>query len=271
MQDRLHPVLQTRPLPDDVSPAGGLSPQRLRLVVRDPDRGQKAGRQQLRKHLRVDLGGLELRLGDRARLGRVRDDHPTDLLLEETRDRVRVAGRFKRDLILIAKAAGKLPQRLRRRLDPARQADNTVLVDRDLGELATHIETGNSVAYSLLPTIHGCGAQTADQPRIRAHSASGRAGAATSPTRARSPPSENGLPELRLLPGAPVPDARTVLTSPDTNKHRGRSRVTRSIRRISYADTNQIEFAARTEMAPHRRCGSRRAAEGRARLSSRGG
>ena len=34
-------------------------------------------------------------------------------------------------------------------------------------------------------------------------------------TRARSPSSKNGLPDLRLLPNAPVPDGRTVLTNPD--------------------------------------------------------
>src|SRR6266508_3254520 len=34
-------------------------------------------------------------------------------------------------------------------------------------------------------------------------------------TRARSPSSKSGLPNLRLLPDAPVPDGRTVLTSPD--------------------------------------------------------
>jgi Transposase, Mutator family len=34
-------------------------------------------------------------------------------------------------------------------------------------------------------------------------------------TRARSPSSNNGLPVLRLLPDAPVPDGRTVLTTPD--------------------------------------------------------
>jgi hypothetical protein len=34
-------------------------------------------------------------------------------------------------------------------------------------------------------------------------------------TRARGPSSNTGLPDLRLLPDAPVPDGRTVLTSPD--------------------------------------------------------
>src|SRR6266540_2324940 len=37
-------------------------------------------------------------------------------------------------------------------------------------------------------------------------------------TRARSPSSKNGLPDLRLLPDAPVPDGRTVLTSPDADR-----------------------------------------------------
>jgi hypothetical protein len=35
-------------------------------------------------------------------------------------------------------------------------------------------------------------------------------------TRARSPACKSGLPDLRLLPDAPVPDGRTVLTTPDT-------------------------------------------------------
>ena len=34
-------------------------------------------------------------------------------------------------------------------------------------------------------------------------------------TRARGPSSNTGLPDLRLLPDAPVPDGRTVLTNPD--------------------------------------------------------
>src|SRR6266511_4782480 len=37
-------------------------------------------------------------------------------------------------------------------------------------------------------------------------------------TRARSPSSKSGLPDLRLLPDAPVPDGRTVLTSPDADR-----------------------------------------------------
>jgi Transposase, Mutator family len=36
-------------------------------------------------------------------------------------------------------------------------------------------------------------------------------------TRARSASIDNGLPDLRLLPDAPVPDGRTVLTGPDAS------------------------------------------------------
>jgi Transposase, Mutator family len=38
-------------------------------------------------------------------------------------------------------------------------------------------------------------------------------------TRARSPSCKSGLPYLRLLPDTPVPDGRTVLTSPTPRKH----------------------------------------------------
>ena len=39
-------------------------------------------------------------------------------------------------------------------------------------------------------------------------------------TRARSPACKSGLPDLRLLPDAPVPDGRTVLTTPDATLSR---------------------------------------------------
>src|SRR5262249_24802472 len=54
-------------------------------------------------------------------------------------------------------------------------------------------------------------------------------------TRARSPACKNGLPDLRLLPDAPVPDGRTVPTNPDTDRASRRSWVTGSIPRLSYA------------------------------------
>jgi hypothetical protein len=219
-----------------VRPPRDLTPQRLRLVIGQPDRGQKAGREQLRQHLRVDLIGLHLCLGDRPRLRRVRDDHTTDVTLEQPRDRVRVTGRLERDLVLLAQAAGKQPQRLRCRLDPARRADDTLLPDRDLGKLAVHVESDTASHTPSFQPVVDVGAQAGKRHlRIRARSASGPvAAAATSLTRAHSPSSKNGLPDLRLLPDAPVPDGRTVLTSPDADGRLTGSWVAEGICRLSY-------------------------------------
>ena len=68
-------------LPHDVRAAGDLAAQRVRLVVGQPHRGLVVGRQQPGQHGRVDLVGLDLRLGDRPGLLRVRDHHPTHLPL----------------------------------------------------------------------------------------------------------------------------------------------------------------------------------------------
>jgi hypothetical protein len=99
MQDRVDPVLQPRALSDDVRAASDLASQRVSLIVGQPHRRQEARRQQLREHLRVDLVGLDLRLGDRARLGRVRDNHLGHVTLQQPGDRVRVARRLQRDLV----------------------------------------------------------------------------------------------------------------------------------------------------------------------------
>ena len=86
-----------------------------------------------------------------------------------------------------------------------------------------HIEPDTaSHAPSFQPAVD-VGAQAGKRHlRIRARSASGQvAGAAKKLTRARSPSNNNGLPDLRLLPDAPVPDGRTVLTNPDATRRRG--------------------------------------------------
>ena len=68
-------------------------------LVGHPHRRQIVGREQLREDRRVDLVGLDLRLGDRAGLHRVRDHHPRDPRADQLHDRVRVARRLDRDLI----------------------------------------------------------------------------------------------------------------------------------------------------------------------------
>jgi hypothetical protein len=91
VQDRLHLVLQPGPLAHDVRAPRDLPAQRLRRLVGHPHRRQIVGRQQLREDLGIDLVGLDLRLGDRARLLRVRHNHARDARRDQPRDRVRVA------------------------------------------------------------------------------------------------------------------------------------------------------------------------------------
>jgi len=64
------------------------------LVVGSQHEGQKARGEQLYEYLGVDLDGLNLRLGDRPGLRRVRDDYARDVTLEQPRDRVGVASRL---------------------------------------------------------------------------------------------------------------------------------------------------------------------------------
>jgi hypothetical protein len=57
----------------------------------------------------VDLVGLDLGLGDRTRLLRIRDHHPRDPRLQQLGDRVRVARRLDRDLVGRREAVGEQP------------------------------------------------------------------------------------------------------------------------------------------------------------------
>jgi hypothetical protein len=172
--DRLDLVLQPGPLPHDVGPAGDLATKRVRLVVGQPYRGQVVGRQQPRQHCRVDLVGLDLGLGDRPGLLGVGDHHPTDMALQQPRDRVGVASRLDRDLIAGAQAGGEVPQPLRRQRDPSGLAHHAVLPDGDLGELAVHVQPDASAhpAPPFLELVEGAQAGKRHL-RIRARSASG--------------------------------------------------------------------------------------------------
>ena len=119
VQDRLDLVLQPGALTHDVRAPRDLPAKRMRLLVGEPHAGQEVRREQSRQHLRVDLVRLDLCLGDHPRLRRVRDDHPANPLLEQPRDRDRVARRFDRDLVMLTQAVREQPQRLRGRRDPA--------------------------------------------------------------------------------------------------------------------------------------------------------
>jgi putative transposase len=70
-QDRMDLVLDPGPLPNQMRAAGNLPTQRTGPIIRQPHRRQEVRRQQLGKDPGIDLVGLDLRLRDRPRLGRV--------------------------------------------------------------------------------------------------------------------------------------------------------------------------------------------------------
>ncbi len=119
--------------------ARDLTTQRVRRVIRKPHSRQVVGRQQLGEHDGVDLVGLDLRLGNRARLLRIGDHHPRDPPLQQLGDRVRVARRLQRHLVGRRQAVCEAPQSLRGRRHLAGLAHLPVLPDRDLRELAVDV------------------------------------------------------------------------------------------------------------------------------------
>ncbi len=181
VKDRLHLVLQPGALFDQLRASGDLSTQRLCLLIGDPHRRQVVRGQQLGEDRSVDLVGLDLRLRDRACLHRVRHDHTRDARLDHADDRVRVARRLNRNLILRPKALGENPQHLTADLDLSGVPDRPVLPDRDLRELAMHIQTDTSPSHLPPPiSVDHDGSQAGERHlRIRARSATGQvAGAA---------------------------------------------------------------------------------------------
>jgi hypothetical protein len=151
------------------------------LIVGQPHARQVVGGQQLRQNLGVDLVRLDLRLGDRARLGRVGHHDARHTRFEQPRDRVRVAGRLQRDLVARRQTVGEQPQRLRRRLDLSDLPDDAGLPDRDLRELAMHIKPDASTRHHHTSLDESTVGEQAGKRhlRIRAQGATGRvAGAA---------------------------------------------------------------------------------------------
>ena len=148
--DRVHLVLHPGALLDEMSSSHHESPQHPGAVVGDPRPGQEVGREQLREDPGVDLVGLHLRLRDRPRLARVRDDHAAHQRSQHRRDRVRVRRRLERDLVVRAKPGRPRAQLLRPHADPALVTTKPVLDDRDLRERAMHVHPDRPHLCALL-------------------------------------------------------------------------------------------------------------------------
>lgn len=77
------------------------------------------------------------------------DQHTCDVDFEDPRDLQRVARRLERDLIRRCKALSEQLQRVRLGLDLTRRARLSVLVNRDLAEVAVHVHPDPAQAILL--------------------------------------------------------------------------------------------------------------------------
>jgi hypothetical protein len=239
--------LQPGALAHDVGAAGDLATQRVGLVIRQPDRGQVVGRQQPRQHCRVDLVGLDLGLGDRPRLLRVGDHHPTRVALQQPRDRIGVAGRLQGHLVADTEAGGEGPQRLWGGLDPAGLPDHAVLPDGDLGELAVDVQPDAS-AHPVLPSL------SLPREHRRANDTYGSALAAQPGESQGRPCTNSGSQPIErspacptcVAPGCPCP-GRSHRTPQLTGDHqqpiRGRRRHPRPFIPVTNTDDAAHDFA----------------------------
>jgi hypothetical protein len=142
-------VLRACALPDQLRPAGDPTAQDPRLLIRQPHRRQEAAGEQPRQSARVDLVGLRARPGDPLDRLRIREHHPSDVRLDDPRDLERVAGRLQRDFIITAEALREQLKRRRRGLHPPRQPHLARLRDRDLAEVAMHVQPDSSIWLSM--------------------------------------------------------------------------------------------------------------------------
>ena len=185
-QCRLQLVLGAGALSDQLRSRRDPAAQDPRLLVRQPDRGQKAAGEQLRERARVDLVRLRARLGDPLDRLRVREHDPTHLRLDDSRDPERVAGRLQRNLVVDAETLRKQRQPRRLGLYATRQPNPASLCDRHLAEVAIDVQPDETHRTpSSLDRLATETRRATRQLRIRAHGTPGQS--------QRRPPTNHGL------------------------------------------------------------------------------
>lgn len=143
-QDPMHLVLQPGALLDQMGPSGHQPAAHPCSVVRDPSLGQEVRGQQLGQDPSVDLVGLDLRLGDRSGLARVRHHNTGNERAQHRRDRIAVRRRLQRNLVVALEGRCPLAQVLGLHADPALVSTEPVLDDGDLRERAMHVHPDRS-------------------------------------------------------------------------------------------------------------------------------
>jgi hypothetical protein len=216
VQDGLRGGLQAHTLADDLVPSRHLPPQRLGLLVRDPDFGQEVAGIELCQHRCVDRISLDLGMRDQSHLPRIGDDHPADMRRDDFDYGCGIAGRLHHDMVVVRQSLGERSKMLARHAD-ATQPDDLALVQHDrLGEHAVDIQSNDShrsASFASLFTSRELAGNTATtDPRSQRIRASRRGGQITA--RAHSPWSKRRPARTCVLPVPHVPDGLTIMLVP---------------------------------------------------------
>lgn len=140
MQHRADLVLDLRTALDQPAAARHEPAQHPGALVTDPDPRDQIRGEQVGEHLGVDLVGLHPRVADRPDLLGVREHDLGGMRPEDPRDRKRAAGRLHHDAVCRRRALRERLKLLGRRRDLAHRARPPAASDRDLTEVAMHIQ-----------------------------------------------------------------------------------------------------------------------------------
>jgi hypothetical protein len=134
---------------DESRPVRDQPPQSAGRLVRLPDWRQVVGREQLGQGARIDVVGLALGGRDRSGPQRVGHDDTAGVGADEVGQRPGVGRSLERDRVVRAERPRKRAEVVAHR-DPGQMAGRAAAVDdRDMGEVATDIETDET--HGVLP------------------------------------------------------------------------------------------------------------------------
>ena len=230
-QRRVHLVLRACALPDQLRPRRDPAAQDPRLLIRQPDRRQKAAGEQLRQRARVDLVRLRARPRDPLDRLRIREHHPAHVRLDDPRDPERVPGRLQRNLIVTAEALREQLKRRRLGLHPPRQPHLASLRDRHLAEVAMHVQPDEP--HPTPPPSRSSTTETrraTRQLRIRARGTPGQSQG--------RPPTNSGLAAHNVSTACPTCVSLKPLAS-GTRRRYATSRTTQKLHPRSFIPYNE--------------------------------
>lgn len=240
----MHLVLDPRPMPHDLVAAGDKSAQPFRGRVRRPDLRQVADCMQARQRRRIDLVGLDMRMGDRLHLQRIGDHHTSDVGCKHAGDRHAVSRRLYDNLVrLLQKLSAKPFQGGSGHIDPSFGPGYTVLPDHHLPEGPMDIY-GNDTSHARLPCKWKCGSGGQ-------HDNYGFALPAQ-PGESQRRPATNTSSQLIEWIGRPAPSCSRCLC-PGCSQHTSRSQKPgERWHRDHHTGYQPDRTAERRDQAPHR-------------------